>query len=523
MHAGMNDFHERLDRVVEAARDLDTERISGRVVAAYCGVLVSAILFRCVGIAGRSFSSDEVYELRHLSLNLLEIARDPDGFPPLFRWLISAWISVFGVEGARFVSVFFGVVAVIAIMGIAHFLGGLRAGIAGGVWSAASAHQIDFSQSLRSYSIFIALSAFTILAALYLTRRPDWRRWLLFLLTSGLCFGTHYYAVYLLFAVWVYLVWQFWDRPKAWICGALLQFVFCLPTLVCLRIDLTVPVPPEVVNPVDLTGLAYLYWTLLVGWCLGPSATQLQILGAKKGILAMLPWLLPAGIAVLVIANAALRSADRRRWAFLVIMLVTLPWLAGFVASSTGTNFVSRYLSFLAVPLAAVIGCALTSSKRRLEFIAFSFLIGLNLLSTYNRSFDSAYAAEDYVSLVRFIDSRSERPIVISMSHYMSYALEREVPKNWKFYAIAFGSDEPEDWKEVLGPLLENVSDDQRVYLVVPWVKDPSIRTEQRDRMVQWMQGELISTGGFTEELYEGTTAGIKRALIESSNVRNGR
>jgi hypothetical protein len=105
----------------------------------------------------------------------------------------------------------------------------------------------------------------------------------------------------------------------------------------------------------------------------------------------------------------------------------------------------------------------------------------------------------------------------------MSYALEREVPKHWKFYAIAFGSDESEDWKEVLGPLLENVSDDQRVYLVVPWVKDPSIRTEQRDRMVQWMQGELISTGGFTEELYEGTTAGIKRALIESSNVTDGR
>lgn len=45
-------------------------------------------------------------------------------------------------------------------------------------------------------------------------------------------------------------------------------------------------------------------------------------------------------------------------------------------------------------------------------------------------------------------------------------------------------------------------------------MKDPSIRTEQRDRMVQWMEGELLSTGSFTEEVYEGKAAGIKRALI---------
>lgn len=515
MNAGMNDFHERLDRVVDGARDFDSEGIGRSGVAAYSGVLVSAVLFRCIGLFGRSFSSDEVYELRHLSLNLFEIARDPDGFPPLFRWLISAWITVFGVDGARFVSVFFGVVAVIAIMAIAHFLGGMRAGIAAGAWSAVSAHQIEFSQSLRSYSIFIAFSALTILAVLFLIRRPDWKRWLLFLLAAGVCFGTHYYAVYLLSAVWVYLVWQLWDRPKEWIIGAALQFVFCLPTLVCLRIDLTVPVPPEVINPVDLTGLAYLYWTLLVGWCLGPSATQLQILGAKNGILALLPWLLPAGAAVLVIASYALKSADRCRWAFLVIMLAALPWLAGFIAASTATNFVSRYLSFLAVPLAVVIGCAFCGMKQRVALLAFFFLIGLNLISTYNRSFNSAYATEDYASLVRFIESRSDDPIVISMSHYMSYAFERETPKDWKVYAIAFGSDEPDDWKDVLKPLLKDVPDDQRIYLVVPWVKDPSIRTDQRDRMVHWMQGELVSTGSFTEELYEGTAEGIKRALIE--------
>ena len=514
MNAGMNDFHKRLDRAVDGVKDLEPAKTPRSVIAAYLGILVSAVLFRCVGLFGRSFSSDEVYELRHLSLNLLEIARDPDGFPPLFRWVISAGIAGFGVEGARLFSVFFGVVAVIAIMGIAHFLGGIRAGIAAGVWSSVSSHQIEFSQSLRSYSIFIAFSALTILAALCLIRRPDWKRWLLFLLTAGVCFGTHYYAVYLLFAVWVYLVWQLRERPRDWILGAAFQSVFLLPTLICLKIDLTVPVPPEVINPVDLTGLAYLYWTLLVGWCLGPSATQLQLLGAKGGILAMLPWLLPTGIAVLVIASSVLRSPDRRRWAFLVIMLVALPWLASFVATLTATNFVSRYLSFLAVPLAGVIGFAISNSRRRLEFIAFLFLIGLNLLSVYNRAFNEAYATEDYASLVRFIDARSEDPIVISMSHYMSYALERETPSDWRLYAIAFGSDEPDDWQEVLTPLLEKVSDDQRVYLVVPWMKDPSIRTEQRDRMVQWMEGELLSTGSFTEEVYEGKAAGIKRALI---------
>lgn len=515
MNAGINDFHERLDSAMDGARDFDLTKSSVWDVAVYLGVLLSAILFRCVGLFGRSFSSDEVYELRHLSLNLFEIARDPDGFPPLFRWLVSAWIAAFGVDSSRLVSVFFGVIAVIAIMGIAHFLGGMRAGIAAGVWSAVSAHQIEFSQSLRSYSIFIACSALAILAALHLIRRPDGKHWLLFLLAAGVCFGTHYYAVYLLFALWVYVVWQLWDRPMEWIVGAAVQFVFCLPTLVCLRIDLTVPVPPEVVNPVDLTGLAYLYWTLLVGWCVGPSAAQLQVLGARNGILAMLPWVLPAGLAVLVIANSALRSGDRNRWSFLVIMLVTLPWLAGVVAATTSTNFVSRYLAFLAVPLGAVIGCALVGSRKRLAFSAFLFLIGLNLWSTYHRTFDPAYAAEDYKSLVRFIESRSKDPVIISMSHYMSYAFERETPKEWTVYAIAFGSDEPDDWKEVLMPLLENVLEDQQVYLVVPWVKDPSIRMEQRDRMVRWMDGKLLSTGGFTEELYEGTAAGIKHALVE--------
>ncbi|MBM3966859.1 MAG: hypothetical protein FJ308_17605 [Planctomycetes bacterium] len=522
MNAGINDFRERLDSVIEGSSDFEVTKLSVREVAAYLGVMLIAILFRCIGLFGRSFSGDEVYELRHLSLDLFEIARDPDGFPPLFRWLVSAWVAAFGVDGSRLVSVFFGVVAVISIMGIAHFLGGMRAGIAAGVWSAVSAHQIEFSQSLRSYSIFIAFSAMAILAALHLIRRPDWKHWLLFLLASGLCFSTHYYAVYLLFALWVYVVWRLWDRPIGWIVGAAIQFIFCLPTLICLRIDLTVPIPPEVVNPVDLTGLAYLYWTLLVGWCVGPSAIQLQVLGAKNGILAMLPWLLPAGLAVLVIANSALRSADRYRWAFLVIILFTLPWLAGFVAANTETSFVARYLAFLAVPLGAVIGCAFAGSRKRYEFLAFLFLIGLNLLSTYHRTFDSVYATEDYRSLVRFIESRSKDPIIISMSHYMSYAFERETPKEWKVYAIAFGSDEPDDWKEVLMPLLENISEDQQLYLVVPWVKDPSIRIEQREQMVRWMDAKLLPAGGFTEELYEGTAAGVKRAFLEKKATSQG-
>src|SRR4051812_8951783 len=110
------------------------------------GILGLGLFLRTWSLAEQSLSRDEVWEFVNLSRGI----RAGDGFPPLYYILLRGWLQLFpGQMAARWLSVFFGVIAV----GLGFLLGRRIAGRDVGIWlallTAVSPLHIWYSQEGR--------------------------------------------------------------------------------------------------------------------------------------------------------------------------------------------------------------------------------------------------------------------------------------------------------------------------------------------------------------------------------------
>lgn len=165
-----------------------------------------------------------------------------DGAPPLFYWLLHAWISVFGDSdpSVRALPAVFGLASIPVAYFAGKRIGGPRVGWITVVLIATSPFAIRYSFEVRMYSLVTLLALFAFLALLRLFDRPTVLRALLLALVVALGMYTNYWAIYLAIAVGIGLlciVWRGrdeWRRPAWFAIGALalaaLAFVPWLPT-----------------------------------------------------------------------------------------------------------------------------------------------------------------------------------------------------------------------------------------------------------------------------------------------------
>jgi hypothetical protein len=483
-----------------------------------CIIALQATLLASL-LQHKSFTSDECYELRTLALNPLVVAADGDGFPPLFRWLLSLTILVTGEPLARLFPLLTSVLGTLVVGWTARKIAGTRGALAGATFFAFSACQWEYAQQIRAYSLYILGIALMIAAFFALEQNAKLSRWWVFVACTSIAIYTHYFAILFAGLLWGFLGWKiirktFTPEPnatpsehsqvtlslKSYIIAAFGCGVLSLPYLWALQIDLAHPPPPEVVNPVDLTSVAYLYLSLAQGWCVGPSSIELQTLPLHEAIFQIIPWALLSFGALACLILSALRGHRKWETSLLVFLLAATTVMAAGLSLSLGFSFVSRYLAGLIVPTALLVCLGCTRISRPAVWIPFVLLLAINILSIANRNFSERYDRENYRLLIKTIIAQDSDPRIFVLSHYVSQAVRKAAPSHCDITPLPFYSDDSDDsavWEKLVSS-----KEKSKAWLVTEWFPPKSPLADVRNSRVEQLRATHVGRIGNTHDLY---------------------
>jgi mannosyltransferase len=163
-----------------------------------------------------------------------------DGSPPLYYLILHGWISLFGssAEAVRALSAVIGLIAVPPLYILAKRVVGVRAARVAVVFYLASPFAIRFASETRMYSLVLLLSVLFGLAFERTLRQPNWQSVVGMALTTGLLALTHYWTLYLLLTVGIWVVVRSFRGPQEHrrparlaVLGLLCGFLVFLPWL----------------------------------------------------------------------------------------------------------------------------------------------------------------------------------------------------------------------------------------------------------------------------------------------------
>jgi mannosyltransferase len=180
-----------------------------------------AALLRFATLDLQSFWYDEAFtpvHVLHPGLGAtLRAVSHTENTPPLWYVLIWGWSRVWGSGevALRSLSALAGVATVPVAWGIGRELAGRRAALATAALVAVSPLFIWYSQEARAYALFTFLAALAVLCFLRVLREPSGRRLAAFAGAGALALLSHYFAVFLLAPMCVWLLLRVARPPMA--------------------------------------------------------------------------------------------------------------------------------------------------------------------------------------------------------------------------------------------------------------------------------------------------------------------
>jgi hypothetical protein len=175
-------------------------------------LLLLAAALRLSTLSLQSFWYDEAYtpvHVLHPSLvATLESVVHRENTPPLWYVLIWGWSRIFGTGevALRLPSALAGIAAVALAWGIGRELAGRRVALAMAALVAVNPLFVWYSQEARAYGLFVALAALATWCCLRAEREPTPRRMAEFALSGAAALATHYFAVFLLVPMCLWLL-----------------------------------------------------------------------------------------------------------------------------------------------------------------------------------------------------------------------------------------------------------------------------------------------------------------------------
>jgi 4-amino-4-deoxy-L-arabinose transferase-like glycosyltransferase len=174
-------------------------------------LIVLAAAVRLSTIDLQSFWFDEaftpVYVIHPSFAATMSTMAKTENTPPLWYVIIWIWTRIFGtgVVAMRLPSAFFGIALVPACWAIGDELGGRRVALAAAALAAFNPLFVWYSQEARAYELYALTGALAVLCFLRAERDPSGRRMALFGLAGALALLSHYFAVFLLvpMALWL--------------------------------------------------------------------------------------------------------------------------------------------------------------------------------------------------------------------------------------------------------------------------------------------------------------------------------
>jgi len=142
---------------------------------------------------------------------------EADTHPPLYFWIISFWIRVFGdsAQGVRSFSVCIGLIAILLAYGLGRCLFDEYTAFFCAIFVSVSAFSVRYAQEARSYALVIALGLLASFFLLRLEKENSNRDALGFAIVNALGIYTHYFYIFIACAHFFYFT-AAWhkDTPK---------------------------------------------------------------------------------------------------------------------------------------------------------------------------------------------------------------------------------------------------------------------------------------------------------------------
>ncbi|SNQ45530.1 conserved membrane hypothetical protein [Frankia canadensis] len=198
----------------------DTPDRAGRVFAVVVGVLVAAsVIVRFT--ASQALWLDEAQSVAIARLPLHGASPTmwdgllQDGSPPLYYLLLHGWIDVFGEStlAVRSMSALLNIVAAWPLYVLASRVVGQRAAKVAVVLYLTSPFALYFATETRMYSLIVLLTTLGGLALERVLRAPSPRAVVSLAFAAGCLALTHYWCLYLLLTVGVWLIFLLTIRP----------------------------------------------------------------------------------------------------------------------------------------------------------------------------------------------------------------------------------------------------------------------------------------------------------------------
>jgi 4-amino-4-deoxy-L-arabinose transferase-like glycosyltransferase len=208
-------------------------RLAGLAPALVALTALAAILrFATLGV--QSFWFDEVITVTIVELPfvaMLEQVRAWESSPPLYYLLAWLWTQAFGSDevGLRSLSALFGTATVPVVYHAGRVAASRRAGLFAAALTAVSPLLVWYSQEARAYSLFVFLSALSLLGLARALEHASPRRLALWAAAAALALATHYFALFLVAAEGAVLL--LYARPRRRVlaaCGAVAAVALAL-------------------------------------------------------------------------------------------------------------------------------------------------------------------------------------------------------------------------------------------------------------------------------------------------------
>ncbi len=196
----------------EAGASQGTQRLARWWPLAALTLLAAALRLSTLDL--QSFWYDEAFtpvHVLHASLwATLRSVSHTENTPPL--WYVLAWadsrVLGTGEVALRLPSALAGIATVPVAWAIGRELAGRRAALVCAALVAVNPLFVWYSQEARAYGLFVLMGALAMLCFLRAWREPTPRRMALFALSGALALATHYFAVFLLIPMALWLLWD---------------------------------------------------------------------------------------------------------------------------------------------------------------------------------------------------------------------------------------------------------------------------------------------------------------------------
>ncbi len=350
---------------LEALGALVRSRSRAFWIVAGLTVLAAALRFATLGV--QSYHHDEIVTASRILRDGFWHAMDAVGFsesaPPLYYALAWLWTQVTGTGevGLRSVSAAAGVATVPVAYLLGAELSGRRAGLLAAALVAVNPMLLWYSQEARGYSLFVLLTAISLLyfaRALDRGRRRDSLGWGI---ASALALATHYFAVFPIAAEALWLLRRRGRErggafPGLW---AIAAAALLLAPLVILQSSY------KHAEWIGNTGLGHRLWEAGLTFALGETGDI--VAQVEHPLLAVVPGLLAvAGLGLILLRGG--RRERRASGLLLALAAVTfaVPLAIGLLDPSKDYVLARNLLPAL-VPLlvALAIGFSLPAARRR--------------------------------------------------------------------------------------------------------------------------------------------------------------